>query len=190
MKISLSEQGVPFVISYRKILRKPKISRRRQFVGPMQFVKNMALKVIELLDDAAFETQTEVEDPGKSVVVHWAVNIEDPWDIAPGREATLVAFRMMGDRPPCGAHFEIISAVEDHGESAGQTSEISPEELQSEGIGEDPLRPSFVRPPDSAYAPRSVEPLVDSVIEETDDHSKDSEAASDLAGPSSFGEDD
>ncbi len=112
MQVKMREGAVPFVISYRKILKKPKIERRRIFVGPLQLMKNAAVKLIELFEVVAYETVTDVKDPGKSVAVHWAVEVEDPWDATPGSEMNLVAVRMGEDLPPCGAHFEIVSPEE------------------------------------------------------------------------------
>ena len=119
MKIEMGKGAVPFVITYRKILERPKIVRTRRFVGPRQLFRNLVVKVIEAIENAAFETETVPESPGRSVAVHWAIGVEDPWDIQPGREATIVAFRHAGDVPPCGAHFEIIeppdSAIDNDG---------------------------------------------------------------------------
>lgn len=120
MQVKMREGAVPFVISYRKILKKPEIERRRVFVGPLQLAKNAAVKVIEFFEGVAYETVTEVKDPGRSVAVHWAVEVEDPWDATPGREMNLVAVRMGDDMPPCGAHFEIVSPQVKHPPGRGQ----------------------------------------------------------------------
>jgi hypothetical protein len=200
MKISMSDQGVPFVVTYRKWLRRPKVTQTTRFVGVRQLLKNAWGMAASVIHDLAYEQTNEVKDPGKSVVVHWAIQVEDPWDIAPGREANLVAYRMMGDRPPCGAHFEIISVAEQEAEQP--SGDVSPEELQSgngagrvKRVSEHSSQPSimhphsFIRPPAPAYAPRVVEPLVDSLIGEPDAHTEDGEAPPDLEGASSIGED-
>lgn len=169
MKVTMKDGAVPFVITFRKILEKPKLKRQRRFVGPGQFVKNLILKTIELVEDAAFETQTEVVDPGRTVAVHWAVSVEDPWDVS-SNEANLIAFRMDGDRPPCGAHFEIISPDQPTRPPARQDTyqtELSPEQFNQVAAGssyqdERLSRPQqmWSRPADPAYIPRPVEPLV------------------------------
>lgn len=196
MKITMKDGAVPFVITFRKILQRPKIKRKRQFVGPGQFVKNMLLKALEMVDDAAFETITDVEDPGKTVAVHWAVSVEDPWDVTTG-EANLIAYRMDGDRPPCGAHFEIISPEEASRPPVEQgPTELTPEafdrlaERMRVGGGHQDMHqtsgPMWRRPADPAYSPRPVEPLLNETqIEES--HSEDVE---DLDWAGEIGEDD
>jgi hypothetical protein len=140
MKIPMSEGGVPFVVTYRKILRKPKIKRERKFVGITQLVKNLMVKAIEAVEAAAFETTTEYLDEGQSVAVHWALTVEDPFDTRPGVEKSLIAYRMLDDIPPNGLHFEVFMAdrkpqglKSPEGESQGESrrsSELSPEEME------------------------------------------------------------
>ena len=149
MDIRLGNGAVPFVISYRKILKTPKVIRRRRFIGVSQLMKNILEKAIEFIEAVAFETETEVIDPGKSVAVHWAVHVEDPWDIQLGREANLIAFRMLDDKPPCGAHFEIIS----------NTPDATPAEEKTQETGSNER-------PHPAYTPRRVLPLVPDVSTE------------------------
>jgi len=186
MKVQMSDAGVPFVISYKKILRKPKIKRQRKFVGPFRLVRNLVTQALEaaldVIEKAAFETEIEYLDRGQSVTVHWAVNIDDPFDARPGQEKTLMAFRMLDDMPPCGAHFEIISpppsdAMEDlspeaaslhsgpqtnlaHGLTAEQF-DILRRRQQGEILEDVRVNGKFVRPPDSAYAPRPVRTIDD-----------------------------
>jgi hypothetical protein len=205
MKISMADSGVPFVVSYRKILRKPKLVRQRKFVGPVQLVKNILLKAVEFIDDVTYETTTETIDPGQSVAVHWAITVEDPWDVPPGREANLIAYRMAGDMPPCGAHFEIISQPKQQAEPE-EVSELAPEDLRSDkgsvwaGMNNartaPPSRPPaqgngrFVRPPDPAYAPRPVEPLVDELIGPPESGVQTNEVPADVDGAGGLREDD
>jgi len=136
MKAQLGEQGVPFVITYRKVLKRPKLARRRKFVGVFQMMRNALSRAIETVEDLAFETETEVIDPGQSVAVHWALDIEDPWDTTTGREKNLVAYRMLGDKPPSGAHFEIFSMPSappsSEGGSEDQASGPSAQEQEQE----------------------------------------------------------
>lgn len=175
MKVTMNEGAVPFVLTFRKILQKPKLKRERRFVGPTQLIKNLLVKAIDAIEEAAFETKTEVIDPGRTVAVHWAVSLEDPWDVT-GGEANLVAYRMDGDRPPCGAHFEIISPnkapkqrerVEDE-----IPVELSPEQFDrlvaaqqahahqhAHQLNNRTSGPVWRRPADPAYAPRPISPL-------------------------------
>jgi hypothetical protein len=188
LKVSLGEQGVPFVITYRKILRKPKMTRERRFVGAINMVKNLIVKAIETIEDVAFETSIEEVDPGQSVSVHWAVTIPDAYDPTTGREKNLVAFRMLNDMPPCGAHFEIISPPKEEGEEAAderpkakpQTNlvhDITPEQFELLRLRQEQqallaetreANGDFRRPPSAAYDPRPVKTL-DEEIAEADD---------------------
>jgi len=170
MSIALSDGAVPFVISYRKILKRPKLVRKRHFVGPAQLARNLLVKAIEFFEDIAYETTTEEIDPGRSVAVHWAINVEDPWDVAPGREMNLIAHRMAGDIPPGGAHFEIISQPKaEEQQSPLQPREMTPEDYARTAGAESSH--SFVRPPDPAYAPRPVAPLIGAIEEDHEDTS-------------------
>ena len=122
-------------------LRKPKLKRARKFVGAAQFVKNALYRAIEFVDACAFETETEVIDPGRSVAVHWSVGIPDPFDIPEGKEVPLIAYRMLHDMPPCGAHFEIISPPK--GDDA-----VADSGIESPLNGSRPIHEAYVEPPE------------------------------------------
>lgn len=156
MKLTVADGAVPFVITYRKILKKPKLRRKREFVGPIQLAKNIALRAIEFYEKLAYEESTEVIDPGKTIAVHWAVQVPDPWDIPIGQEVSLVAYRMLNDLPPCGAHFEIISPAKEEPEF----DDVLPCE-------------EFRRPSDPAYSTRQVKTIDDELI--VNDDTEDSE---------------
>lgn len=153
MEVKLADSAVPFVVTYRKYLRTPKMKITRRFVGPAQLVKNIIGLVAHVVDDLCFIEEREVTDPGKSVAVHWAIQVEDPWDAEPGREANLIAHRMIGDRPPCGAHFEIITPVRE--QEGGE--EMSPEEFSAQRSATNGN--GWQRPAHAAYGPRRVKPL-------------------------------
>lgn len=187
MKVSISDAGVPFVISFRKILRKPKMTRHRRFVGPIGVVKNLLVKLIEVIEDVAFETKIEELDPGKSVSVHWAVTIPDAFDPTTGVEKNLVAFRMLNDMPPCGAHFEIITPMKEekadvspeemaHNESprTSLVHDITPEQFEllrhrqeQQTLLRETKGPNgtFRRPPNQAYESRPVKTLDEEIAE-------------------------
>jgi hypothetical protein len=202
MKVSLSDAGVPFVVSYRKVLKKPKVERNRRFVGISRMTKNVLVKAIEFMESVAFETRTNVIEPGKSVAVHWAISVEDPFDTTTGREKNLIAYRMLDDMPPCGAHFEIISPLRETKHEVTD-QEISPEDLGQEVSPEraEMLRRrreqrallgtargangGFRRPPDPAYGPRAVRTLEEELQEEAQD-----EGAEDVGRTGGLGEDD
>jgi hypothetical protein len=202
----MTNGGVPFVVTYRKILRKPKIRRERKFVGTIQLVKNLLVKAIETVEKAAFETTTEYEDPGQSVAVHWALTVEDPFDTRPGQEKNLVAYRMMDDIPPNGLHFEVympqpkpmadLSPEEATGSQSGpQTNlvhDLTPEQFdllrrrqQNELLRDTRgVNGRFQRPSDAAYSPRPVKTIDEEAVEGAAD-----EESADLDGAGGLGED-
>ena len=109
MDIKIHEGAVPFVITYRKIIKRPKVRLVRKRLGLRQILSNIYNKVVDFYESIAVEVVTEVADPGHSVAVHWAFSVEDPWDVSLGREVNLVGVRMLNDVPPSGCHFEIIT---------------------------------------------------------------------------------
>jgi hypothetical protein len=150
MKVALGSGGVPIVVTYRQILKKPKIVRERRFVGALQMVKNLLAKAIELVEGVAFETTTEVLDPGQSVSVHWAISVEDPWDTTTGAEKGLVAYRMLDDIPPSGVHFEVITPLKE---------EKRPAPPKSDALAVDLTRVQDQRvPPPMPQAPSELTP--------------------------------
>jgi len=174
MQVRVKEGAVPFVITYRKVLRAPKIERSRVFVGPVQLAKNIALRAIEFFETIAYETETKVLDPGQATAVHWAVDIPDPWEDG-GRE--LSAYRMLDDMPPCGMHFEVISPPP---QIAQHQQEIVPEPTQEKPVMAPPTPPLAQAPVrDQAYAPRAVKPLIGEDIDPLDVYLEELEEADD-----------
>lgn len=98
--------SVPIVFSYRRVTKKPEVKRYRRFVGFKNVARNLAIKAIELVEELAYETETEVLDAGEQQVVHWQLQVDDPWRL--GRQAGLLVTRV-DDRPACGANFEIVT---------------------------------------------------------------------------------
>lgn len=214
MNVPLRKGSVPFVISYVKVLRRPKVKQERSFVGLIQIMKNVVVKAIEFIEDVAFETNIEHIDPGQTVSVHWAIDVEDPWDMSTGREKNLIAYRMLNDVPPSGVHFEIISSCEEEteGDSSGRElntvakeapahpdhrhgpTELTPEQydlLNRQNTQQELLRGArgvndgFQRSSDSAYAPRSIK-----TIEQEEAEGELNEESSHLGRPRSEREDD
>lgn len=101
---------VPITISYRRVTKRPTLKRERMFVGWKNVLRNIAVKAITFVEEIAYETTKEELDAGESQVVHWAINVEDPW--GPSNTARLVAYRTGEDKPPAGASFEVISIEE------------------------------------------------------------------------------
>jgi hypothetical protein len=97
---------VPFVVSYRKVNKRPEIKTERKFVGIRQMYRNLVGMVLNAVEDVAYETDTVIDEEGlKTKVVHWAVNVDDPWGI--NDTASMVATRLP-EKPACGMHYEIV----------------------------------------------------------------------------------
>ena len=212
MKIPMSEGGVPLAVTYRKILRKPKMVRERRFVGVIRLAKNLLVKAIEVIEQSAFETKIEYIDPGQSVAVHWAITVGNPFDTTPGKEMkSLVAFRIDNEEelPTSGVHFEVITPAPEQkhetppeaasrqqvGPQSNLAHDLTPEQFellrkrQQEEILKDTrgANGEFVRPPATQYAPRPVKTIDDE--EEPIGELEDEEPAH-LDWPGSLGEDD
>ena len=92
-------------------------------------VKNLLVKAIETFEEVAFDEQTIVDDPGQTVAVHWALDVEDPFDTTAGREKNIVAYRILGENlPPSGAHFEIFQPPPTPPQSMHEHEEVETEE--------------------------------------------------------------
>jgi hypothetical protein len=120
---------VPIVISYRRVSEKPKIKRTRRFVGFANVLRNVAVKAIEFVEEMCYETESEVLDAGKQQVVHWALEVDDPWGV--NDESSLVAVRTL-DKPACGVHCEIITTVEWQEDGVTEKTEEEAEEEEDE----------------------------------------------------------
>jgi len=218
MKIPMSEGGVPLAVTYRRILRKPKMTRERKFVGVVRLAKNLLVKAIETVEAAAFETKITYLDEGESVVAHWAITVGNPFDTSPGKEMkNLVAFRINSEDelPPSGVHFEVITPPRKapegviapingaSGKKADLAHDLTPEQFetlrrrQQDELLKDTRDKNgvFQRPANAAYAPRPVK-TIDKEAEsppkiipvETDEATD--ENAENLDWPRRLGEDD
>lgn len=111
---------VPIVLSYRRVSKRPKLKRIKRFVGLRQVARNLLEKAIDFVQEVAYETEHEVLECGKTEVVHWAVQVEDPWGTDNAGE--LVVTRVP-DKPACGANFEIITIDENMGKAPEEDGE-------------------------------------------------------------------
>lgn len=109
--ITLAKEAVPFVISFRKVFKRPKLDFVTKFVGLTKTIKNIAAKVSEFVDEVAFEHERVVIDPGEVKSIHWAINVREPWDATTG-ETEVTATTYPGYVPPCVYHFEILQQAE------------------------------------------------------------------------------
>lgn len=205
-RIQMPDSGVPIVVTYRKYLRSPKLKRERRFVGPVQFIKNIFAKTLDMIEDAAFETRIEHIDPGQSVSANWAITVGDPFNPSPEADRQrLTAYRLGKEVPPAGVHFEVITpARKKKGPDHEERPEYGPEEdpvdlspeaftalqrkreqaaLLSEGQGPNGR---FRPPPAPQYGPRRVK----TIDEELAEGGVADEDVEDLDGAGSFGEDD
>lgn len=115
----------PFVVSYRKITKRPVYERVRNFVGFRRLFLNAVVKALDFVEDICFESENKVLDPGEQTVVHWAIEVDDPWGVNP--QADLTA-RRVPDKPGCGGHFEVIRIIDEKAEREEALRQAQPEE--------------------------------------------------------------
>jgi hypothetical protein len=96
--------SVPFVVSYKKVSRRPKVKTKRRFVGIRGVFKNVVGKITSEIDEIFFTYEQEIMEQGVTKVVHWAIDVNDPWGV--NERAGIVATRLP-EIPPCGTHYEI-----------------------------------------------------------------------------------
>lgn len=96
--------SVPFVVSYKKVSRRPKVRTKRKFVGIRGVFKNVVGKVTNQIDEIFFTYEQEIMEQGVTKVVHWAIDVNDPWGV---NERAGVVCTRLPEIPPCGTHYEI-----------------------------------------------------------------------------------
>lgn len=96
--------SVPFVVSYKKVSRRPKVKVKRKFVGIRGIFKNIVGKIGAEIDEIFFTYEQEIMEQGVTKVVHWAVDVNDPWGV---NERSGVVCTRLPEIPPCGTHYEI-----------------------------------------------------------------------------------
>lgn len=134
---------VPFVVSYRRITKRPVYKRIREFVGFRKVLLNLAIKALDFVEDVCFESGNEVVDPGEQSVVHWAVEIDDPWGV---NNISHLAARKVLDKPGCGAHYEVIRIVDEKAEQAEAKRQAESDRSSAPELS--PLVASAVRKPE------------------------------------------
>jgi len=103
---------VPLTISYRKVTKRPEIKKHRRFVGFREIGRRIGAAVIETALDLAYDVETEVLDAGETEVVHWALNIEDPW--GPNNSSMMRCTRLP-EKPPAGMSLEVVKILDEEG---------------------------------------------------------------------------
>lgn len=96
--------SVPFVVSYKKVSRRPKVKTKRKFVGIRGVVRNVVGKITNEIDEIFFTYEQEIMEQGVTKVVHWAIDVNEPWGV---NDRTGVVATRLPEIPPCGTHYEI-----------------------------------------------------------------------------------
>lgn len=145
--------SVPIVISYRKVSKRPKVKTTRKFVGPIQIFRNIAVKAIEAFESVAYDVENEILEAGVTKVVHWAINVDDPWGI--NEQASLTASRLP-DKPACGAHFEIVMLDPSLDMPEEDINNVRARRPQNHPIAAERIREALIR--DGHYDPEAGPP--------------------------------
>lgn len=123
-KISLKEgEAVPFVITKTTLKKPPSIKRNSYFIGPIVGLKRLAygvgIKVLEVLEEAFFEKDIEIDDGGIIKQSHFAVFVSN------GSDGPFLEVKEIPWKPAAGHHYEIVR-VEDSKELEGTSKDRDP----------------------------------------------------------------
>jgi len=99
---------VPLTISYRKVTKRPEIKKHRTFVGFREIGRRVVAGVIEHYLDLAYDVETEVLEAGETEVVHWALNVEEPW--GPNNTSHVRCVRLP-EKPAAGVSLEVVQIL-------------------------------------------------------------------------------
>jgi len=169
-ELAIHDSVAPIVLTYRRVFRKPSFADKTTFVGVWGFAKNMGRKVAALLHECAYHTERETLDPGHSTVVHYSLNIRDPWDVTAG-EGELVATNHGPDKPPSALNFTVIS----------MTAEAMAQAHAADAAAAQPINTNLAHqvngahPPTNGIVPTNGAVKVNGALEEDD--------AADPSGP-------
>jgi hypothetical protein len=99
-------RAVPMIIAKRYVTEEPKVTQRRRFVGFKQGFGTLVYRAIELVQECFWDQEQEVESPGESHVINYAIDVVDN----PGQGAPeLVVTRLDGEGiPGCGVYCNMI----------------------------------------------------------------------------------
>ncbi len=114
--LRMSDEAAPIVFTYRRVSRPPVIERRKRFVGVRAAIRNAVSLLKETVEHLVYVDDHKVIDAGESTAVHWAIQVEDPFDAS--SPSPVIAVQTHGYRPPAGFHFEVISNVHAQREAA------------------------------------------------------------------------
>jgi hypothetical protein len=140
------DQAVPIIIAKRRVMKEPRIEKRRRFVGFKKGLGTLLYKAIDSVLECFWDVEKEVLDAGESDVIHYAIDVSD----TPGAASPeLVVTRLVGRaRPGCGVYCEVISPIRE--ESAAVEQPHAP--LQKESNAR-MVQPKMKRP---SQPPRNV----------------------------------
>lgn len=101
------DRAVPMIIAKRFVKKEPKINKQRRFVGFRQGFGTLVYKAIELVQECFWDEEQEVEDPGETKVINYAIDVvDDPGQGAP----ELVVTKLDGEAAPgCAIYCHMIS---------------------------------------------------------------------------------
>ena len=91
------DRAVPIIIAKRYVTEEPKVIQRRRFVGFRQGLGTLVYKAIELVQECFWDQEQEVESPGESSVINYAIDVVD--DPGQGRPELIVT-RLDGESAP------------------------------------------------------------------------------------------
>lgn len=102
-----SKTAVPIVFTNTVVYQRPKVTKRRKFVGVRRGLASLAFRVgiwaIEALESSFFEEEVETEEPGKVESEHFALVVntdgEPSLDLIP-----------VEHKPSCVHHYETVRA--------------------------------------------------------------------------------
>lgn len=119
--------SVPFVITKTKVQKEPSVKRKSRFVGFREglrrLVTGVAFAAMDMVEEAFFEKEEEVDDGGILNRKHYAIFVRD--------EAGLpeLTVEEMPFRPPCAAHFELVTIADE--EPRPQFTNATPQDPES-----------------------------------------------------------
>lgn len=106
---------VPIVFSYRRVTEQPTIKRIRRFIGWKRMFGTLLHRALEWVEELAYEVEREVEEAGREEVVHYALQVDDPW--GPNHQSHLVVTRLPERIAGC-LNFEIIQFAQEQAQES------------------------------------------------------------------------
>jgi len=103
-------EAVPFVITNTTLKRQPTVKRTSRFVGPGNGIKRLVygigIKIIDIMEEAFFVKETEIDDGEVQEQRHFAVFL------ANGEGGPYLDVEEISWKPASGHHYEIVKVAE------------------------------------------------------------------------------